>query len=114
MGTEGDCASVGTEVSKSKTESEVCASLGTEASKTEPEVCASVGAEVSNGKTESEGKRKRIIVGTVVKHDVGRWRRGAGIGKLVGLAGRLAGCLSRTPLGKLFQINGLLNCSANS
>ena len=35
-------------------------------------------------KTESDGKRKHIIVGTVAKHDVGRWRRGTGSGKGIG------------------------------
>ena len=53
-------------------------------SKMESEVCASVGTEMSKSKTESEGKRKHIIVGTEAKHDVGRWRRSAGIGKGVG------------------------------
>ena len=55
------CASVITEVSKSNTESEVCASIGTE-------VC----------------KRKHVTVCTETKHDAGRWRRSAGIGKGVG------------------------------
>jgi len=60
MESEG-CASVGTEVSKSKTESEVCASVGTGVS-----------------------KRKHVIVCTEAKHDAGRWRSMAGIGKGVG------------------------------
>ena len=82
-------ANVGTEVStsrcsdltsamQSKMESEVRASVDTEVSKskTESEVCASVGTEAS--------KRKHVTVCTEAKHDAGRWRRSAGIGKGVG------------------------------
>ena len=82
VGTAGDkdCASAVEVSSKSH------ANVGTE------DVCAIVGTEDSKSKTESEvsmtakqlgpeGKRKHIMVGTEVNHDVGRWRRGAGIGK---------------------------------
>ena len=57
---------------QSKMESE--ASVGSEAkSNAESKSCASVGTEVS--------KRKHDMVCIEAKHDVGRWRRSAGIGK---------------------------------